>query len=159
MSRRAKLWVALLLSLALAAPVAVMAPAGADIQPPWCGTPEPDAAENLPDGTEPGDPPGSFPHIPVYAIGCTLESIEAQSNGRIAVEVIGQSALGRDMYFVTLNALETPAQQDAFDAYRRVRRHALSDPARSQAVLESEDEVKVPIFIQSGIHGDEYEGV
>src|SRR5919106_4523285 len=88
---------------------------------------------NLPDGTEPGDPPGSFPHIPVYAIGCTLESIEAQSNGRIAVEVIGQSALGRDMYFVTLNALETPAQQDAFDAYRRVRRHALSDPARSQA--------------------------
>ena len=93
MSRRARVWAAIPLSLALAAPVAVMGSAGAAIEPPWCGTPEPDAAENLPDGTEPGDPPGSFPHIPVYAIGCTLESIEAQSNGRITVEVIGQSTL------------------------------------------------------------------
>jgi murein tripeptide amidase MpaA len=157
MRRRAGLWVAKV--LALGAPVAIVTPAGADIEPPWCGTPEPDAAENLPDGTDPGDPPGSFPHIPVYAIGCTLESIEADSNGRMTVEVIGQSALGRDMYFVTLNALETQEQQDAYDAYRRVRRHALSDPARAQDLLESEREVKVPIFIQSGIHGNEYEGV
>jgi len=159
MSRRVRVWAAILLALALGAPVAVVAPAGADIAPPWCGTPEPDAAENLPDGTDPGDPPGSFPHIPVYAIGCTLESIEAESNGRMTVEVIGQSARGRDMYFVTLNSLETQAQRDAFDGYRKVRRHALSDPARSQDLLESEGEVKVPVFIQSGIHGNEYEGV
>ncbi len=59
----------------------------------------PDAAENLPDGTGP-DPLGSFPHIPYYAIGCTLEDIESRSNGRMEVEVIGRSALGRDMYKV-----------------------------------------------------------
>jgi hypothetical protein len=29
------------------------------IAPPWCGTPEPDAAENLPSAG-----PGNFPHIP-----------------------------------------------------------------------------------------------
>ena len=41
--------------------------------------PVPDAAENLPDGTDPSDPPGSFPHIPYYAIRCTLEDIVASS--------------------------------------------------------------------------------
>ena len=59
----------------------------------------------------PADPPGSFPHIPYYAIGCTLEDIESRSNGRMEVEVIGQSALGRDMYKVTINALDTRAQR------------------------------------------------
>ena len=83
--------------------------AQAEIEPPWCGTPEPDAAENLPDGTDPTDPPGSFPHIPYYAIGCTLQSIEDQSDGRMTLEVFeDQSAGGRDMYAVTLNALDTP---------------------------------------------------
>ena len=41
-------------------------------QPPWCGTPETDAAANLPDGSQTTHPVGSFPHIPYYAIGCTL---------------------------------------------------------------------------------------
>jgi hypothetical protein len=34
------------------------------IAPPWCGTPEPDAAAALPDGSNPTDPVGSFPQIP-----------------------------------------------------------------------------------------------
>ena len=50
----------------------------ADVEPPWCGTPTADAAGNLPDGTQPGHPVGSFPHIPYYAIRCTLEDIVAQ---------------------------------------------------------------------------------
>ena len=57
--------------------------ANAAIEPPWCGTPMADAAENLPDGTDPADPPGSFPHIPYYAIGCTLEDIASRSDGRM----------------------------------------------------------------------------
>jgi hypothetical protein len=32
----------------------------------------------------PTDPVGSFPHIPYYAIGCTLQDIQARSAGRIA---------------------------------------------------------------------------
>ena len=71
----------LLVVLALAA-----WPTGAAAQTPdWCGTPEADASLAL-DG---------FPHIPYYAVGCTLEDIEARSRGRMDVRVIGQSAAGR----------------------------------------------------------------
>jgi hypothetical protein len=115
----------------------------------------PDAAENLPTVG-----PGAFPHIPYYAIGCTLESIAAQSNGRMTVEVNGQSALGRAKYLVTINARETTAQRRAYRNWQRIRRYALEDPERAQELLGSAgDDVKVPLFIQGGIHGNEYEGV
>jgi hypothetical protein len=118
----------------------------------------PDAAENLPDGTDPADPPGSFPHIPYYAIGCTLEDIASRSEGRMDVEVIGQSALGRDMYKVTINALDTRAQRNGDQRLRQVIGLAQRDPRRAKELIERRD-LKVPIFIQSGIHGNEYEGV
>jgi hypothetical protein len=141
----------------LLAPIAVVR---AEIEPPWCGTPMPDAAENLPDGTDPADPVGSFPHIPWYAIRCTLEDIQARSDGRMTLEVIGQSALGRDMYLVTINALDTVQQRKDFQAWESIRRVALTDPERASALLASAGEaVKVPLFIQGGIHGNEYEGV
>jgi hypothetical protein len=141
----------------LAAALALRAgPASAEIEPPWCGAPEPDAAEALP-----SDPPLNFPHIPYYAVGCTLERIEAESDaGRMEVDVIGQSATGRDLYLVTINELDTRQQQKAFDNWEKIRRHALDDPARAQRALrEFDGQVKVPIYIQGGIHGDEYEGV
>src|SRR3990172_8840017 len=82
------------------------------IAPPWCGTPIPDGVGSLPDGSNPGDPVGSFAHIPWYAFACTLADIQARSNGRMEVKVLGQSALGRDMYLVTINALDTPHQPE-----------------------------------------------
>ena len=136
------------------------APVTADVSPPWCGTPMPDAAENLPDGTDPADPVGSFPHIPYYAIGCTLDSIAARSNGRMTVGVAGRSALGRDLYQVTINALDTVRQRQDFQAWQQIRKIAMTDPVRARALLDRYgDDVKVPIFIQGGIHGNEYEGV
>ena len=158
MSRFSRCWMlAFVMAVALLAPPAT---AGAAIEPPWCGTPMTDAAENLPDGTDPTDPVGSFPHIPYYAIGCTLEDIAARSDGRMQVEVAGRSALGRDMYKVTINALDTVARRRDFQAWQEVRRVALDDPARGQAlVARAGDAIKVPIFIQGGIHGGEYEGV
>jgi hypothetical protein len=128
--------------------------------PPWCGTPEPDGTGSLPDGSDPSHPVGSFPHIPYYAIGCTLADIQARSNGRMEVEVLGQSALGRDMYLVTVNALDTPQQRKDFQTWQNIRKIALTEPERAQGILErAGDDVKVPIFIQSGIHGNESEGV
>ncbi len=157
--QRISLWISLLAALVLAASLGA-APASAEIAPPWCGTPEPDAAENLPDGTDPTDPPGSFPHIPYYAIGCTLESIAEQSDGRMTVEVVGQSATGRDMYLVTINALDTRDQREAYRNWRDIRKDALDNPSKAQKMLRrAGDDVKIPIFIQSGIHGNEYEGV
>jgi hypothetical protein len=151
-----------LLLLTMLAVVAALAPASARaaIAPPWCGTPQPDAAGNLPDGSSPSHPVGSFPHIPYYAIGCTLEAIAAESDGRMTIEVIGQSATGRDMYLVTVNALDTLQQQQDFASWEKLRRDALTDPAKAQRFLARfGDKVKVPIFIQAGIHGNEYEGV
>lgn len=158
MSRRLGIWLAFL-ALALAV-LSGAGAGGAAIAPPWCGTPEPDAAANLPDGTQPGQPVGSFPHIPYYAIGCTLDSIAAGSSGRVTVEVFGQSALGRDMYLVTINALDTPQQRQDSQVWQEIRRIAQTDPARAQELLERYgDDVKVPVFIQAAIHGNEYEGV
>ena len=132
----------------------------ADVAPPWCGTPTADAAGNLPDGTQPGHPVGSFPHIPYYAIRCTLEDIVASSQGRMSLEVIGKSALGRDMFLVTVNAQDTVQQRNDFQAWQQVRKVALTDPVRAQALLAAAGEnIKVPLFVQGAIHGNEYEGV
>ena len=89
MSRRIGFSFSLLIA-ALAAALIGSSPASAAIGPPWCGTPEPDSAEALPStGT-------SFPHIPVYAIKCTLDDIQARSlDGRMSLEVAGKSATGR----------------------------------------------------------------
>lgn len=151
----------LLALAALTLSLALVGNAGAQLTPPWCGTPEPDAAGNLPDGTDPGDPPGSFPHIPYYAIGCTLAEIESNQLGnRMSVEVIGHSALGRPMYGVVFNPRETPQQVRDSQRWDQFRKIALEDPDRAMALLDTwGDNVKVPVFIQGAIHGNEYEGV
>ena len=151
-----------LLAVLLLALAAALTPATARgaIAPPWCGTPEPDAAASLPDGSQPTDPVGSFPHIPYYAIGCTLDAIAAESSGRMTVEVHGRSATGRNMYLVTLNALDTLQQRRDFANWEKLRRDALIAPAKAQKFLARYgDRVKVPIYVQAGIHGNEYEGV
>jgi hypothetical protein len=131
------------------------------IAPPWCGTPEPDAAGALPDGTNPTDPPGSFAHIPYYAIGCTLNAIKAESHdGRMSVRVFGHSAAGRPMYLVTINQLATDQQQLDFHNWEKLHADALIDPAKAQKKLEKlGGQLKIPIYIQAAIHGNEYEGV
>ena len=134
--------------------------ASAAIAPPWCGTPESDAAANLPDGSLPTHPAGSFPHIPYYAIGCTLDAIAANSDGRMTVERFGHSALGRDKFHVVINELDTKSQRRDYSNWHKLRRYAIEDPERAQEFLERVgDDIKVPLFIQGGIHGNEYEGV
>jgi hypothetical protein len=131
------------------------------IAPPWCGTPEPDATAALPDGSDPSHPVGSFPHIPHYAIGCTLQAIKAESvRGRMTVETFGASAQGRAMFLVTINATETSKQRKAYATFKDVWRDARDHPARAQAQLrKARGDVKIPVYIQSGIHGNESEGV
>jgi hypothetical protein len=157
-NRPQRTWLWLLLALAL--PLTAASTGGAAIEPPWCGTPEPDAAAALPDGSDPSHPAGSFPHIPYYAIGCTLQSIAADSNGRMKFEVIGRSALGRNLYLVTINELTTSAQRRDFANWQALRELSRSKPHQGQKLLDDfGGNVKVPLEIQSGIHGNEYEGV
>ncbi len=148
----------IILSLLIA--MAVAPAATAEVRPPWCGDPSRDAAGSLPDGSGAGDPVGSFPHIPYYAIRCTLDEIVANSAGRISLQIIGRSALGRELFLVTVNAQETVQQRQDFQAWQQVRKVALDDPVRGQALLASYgDRVKLPIVVQGAIHGNEYEGV
>jgi hypothetical protein len=148
------------LLLVLAVPLTAAGTGGAAIEPPWCGTPEPDAAAALPDGSDPSHPPGSFAHIPYYAIGCALDSIAARSGGRMKVEVIGQSALGRNLYLVTINELQTAEQRRDYANWQTLRGLSRSDPAQAKLLLDGfGGNVKVPLEIQAGIHGNEYEGV
>ena len=123
-----------LLSLAtLTVSLGLAGNAGAQLSPPWCGTPESDAAANLPDGSLPTHPAGSFPHIPYYAIGCTLADIEANQLGdRMTVEVIGHSALGRPMYGVVFNPLETPQQIRDYERWNQYRGIALTKIPRGR---------------------------
>jgi hypothetical protein len=146
---------ALLLAV-VAVPLVASGTAPAAIGPPWCGTPEPDAAGALPTtGT------GAFPHIPYYAIKCTLDEIQSRSiGGRMTVEQIGVSAQGRPMYLVKINALETEPQQVAFQNWRLIRNDALDNPDKALRELHRfGDNFKIPIFLQGAIHGNEYEGV
>jgi Zinc carboxypeptidase len=76
------------------------------------------------------------------------------------VEVIGESARGRDMYLVTINELKTADQRRDFANWQTVRALSRSNPAQAQQLLDGfGGNVKVPLFIQAGIHGNEYEGV
>jgi hypothetical protein len=125
------------------------------VAPPWCGTAEPDAAANLPStGT------GAFPHVPTYAIGCTLERIQAASDGRMKIEIAGRSVQDRPLYLVTIDDRSSEALRTASDNYYAVHSTALSDPNASLAKLASVGSaIKAPAIFQGSIHGDEYEGV
>ena len=73
---------------------------------------------------------------------------------------IGQSALGRPLYGVVFNAMDTPQQIQDYNRWVKYRGIALEDPARAQELLETwGDEIKVPVFVNGAIHGNEYEGV
>ena len=62
------------------------------------------------------------------------------------------------MYAVTINALDTRAQQRSYARLERLAGLAARNPRRAQQLIERRD-AKVPLFIQGGIHGNEYEGV
>ena len=139
---------ATLLGIAVLAATGAAAPAvaaSAPPAPPWCGTPEPDAA-------------GAKGDIPYYAIKCTLDGIQARSNGRMQIRVAGRSVLGRALYAVTVDARNTAKQRRNSDRYWAIERIETRDPARAQRMLRSlGGEVKVPVFYQANIHGNEVE--
>ncbi len=159
MTRRLSKW--LVLAAVLAVPFLTAGTAGAAIGPPWCGTPEPDGVAALPDGSLPTHPVGSYPHIPWYAIGCTLEDIQSRQLGnRMTFHVSGQSALGKDMYIVVFNARDTKAQRRDYDRWKKLRRTELLKPDKAQRLLDHWGaNFKIPLFIQAGIHGNESEGI
>jgi hypothetical protein len=93
--------------------------------------------------------------IPYSEIAAKLHEIESNSN-RVKVDVIGQSAGGRDLFLVTLS---DPQAMGRLGTYQVIRKLMLTDPEKAQDMIEKLGDFKVPFFINASIHGTEYPGV
>ena len=162
-------------ALVLVATLTLSSPASAQLAAPWDGNPisaglgptygEAWCADAAPGSNIDNQQNQPLALIPVEAIGCTLEQFqqEAADAGvpqRMSFEVIGQSAgqPPRDLYGVVVNALETPEQRQASANWFALRDIMLTHPAQGQAMLASwGDQIKIPIFIEANIHGNEEE--
>jgi hypothetical protein len=118
-------------------------PAAAPAQGQWWDT-TPETNKDLPPGL-----------TPYHEIAPKLRDIQRISN-RVQVEVIGQSAQGRDLYLVTVS---DPSAQGRFGRYKALRNLMLRDPARAQQMAAEFEDFKVPVFVNGSIHGNEWEGV
>ena len=86
-------------------------------------------------GGEPAD--DGHGRVPAHAgrtrIGCTLERIQAASNGRMKIEIAGRSVQDRPLYLVTIDDRSTEALRTASDNYAAIHATQLSDPVASMA--------------------------
>lgn len=104
---------------------------------------------------EPEVPSTSYDSILYSEIAPLLRQIEQTSN-RVRVEVIGQSAGGRNLFLVTLSA---PEAMGRLGQYQAIRQTMLKDPEKAQEMIDKFGDFKVPVFINGSIHGNEYPGV
>ena len=119
-------------------------PASAMSQGPWWDV-EP----------EEENPSPYYDSILYSEIGPKLREIEKNSN-RVKVDVIGQSAGGRNLFLVTLSA---PEAMGRLGKYQAIRNTMLKDPEKAQEMIDKFGHFKVPFFINGSIHGNEYPGV
>ncbi len=83
-----------------------------------------------------------------------LHELEQESD-RVHVRVMGQSAGGRDLFLVTI--ADGGENGPRLGYYKQIRKLMRTNPEAAQALLETKD-IKVPVFINGSIHGDEYTG-
>ena len=104
---------------------------------------------------EPYEVPLSDGGILYSQIAPKLREFETTSN-RVRVEVIGQSAGGRNLFLVTVSA---PEAMGRLGQYQAIRQTMLKDPAKAQEMIDKFGDFKVPVFINGSIHGGEVTGV
>nr|WP_236778836.1 M14 family zinc carboxypeptidase [Agromyces seonyuensis] len=92
--------------------------------------------------------------MPYDEIAPFLNGVMASSN-RVSAQVVGKSALGRDIYMVTVTAPETAAEVAQQAVWRDTIKH---DPAAASADSALQAGYKVPIWYNGNIHGNEWEG-
>ena len=142
-ARLLRLLLASLLVVALVAPVgATTATAGPATGAWWDVAPEPEV------------PSPQYDSMLYSEIAPRLREIETSSN-RVKVEVIGQSAGGRNLFLATIAA---PEAMGRLGSYKAIANMMLKDPAKAQAMIEQLGDFKVPVFINGSIHGNEYPG-
>ena len=159
MGARARWLLAGLLPVVVAAALAAAGPAAAS--PPWDRTvdrPNPTAvvppAAAREAGQSPSKPYAGF--TPYAKIPGILRSIDQHSK-RVTVHVIGHSAKGRPLYLATIErAWASPQAKARYESFLRLM---LSDPAAALAMLQKGGDLRIPVFINCSIHGNEPTGV
>jgi len=101
------------------------------------------------------NPSSEYDSILYSEIPAKLREIEVNSN-RVQVDVIGQSAGGRNLFLVTLS---DPQAMGRLGKYQAIRQTMLKDPEKAQDMIDKFGDFKVPVFINGSIHGGEYPGV
>ncbi|AGZ43883.1 M14 family zinc carboxypeptidase [Actinoplanes friuliensis] len=92
--------------------------------------------------------------VPYHGIAPKLNALQEVSD-RVSAEVAGHSALGRDLYLVTVTAPETRAEAARQDRWRALIE---DDPAAAKRDRILQRDYKAPVWINANIHGDEWEG-
>ncbi|GAA3958224.1 M14 family zinc carboxypeptidase [Actinoplanes auranticolor] len=92
--------------------------------------------------------------VPYHAIAPRLNALQDASD-RVSAEVVGHSALGRDLYLVTVTAPESAAEAARQDRWRALIENDPRAAARDRALHRG---YKTPVWINANIHGDEWEG-
>ncbi|TFJ92475.1 FIMAH domain-containing protein [Lentibacillus salicampi] len=94
-------------------------------------------------------PYNPVPYEDIYPI---LEQHEEQSD-RVSLEVIGQSALGHDLYSVVISE-----PGDDLEQIKAMREEMEDNPVEAKEFIEDNPDFKVPFMVNGSIHGDEYPG-
>jgi len=92
---------------------------------------------------------------PYARIAGTLRSLARRSSGRLTVTFSGDSAGGHPLWVVTATA---PMSRRVAADNARFRRLLLNDPDAAKAMLTAGSDVRVRVFINCSIHGDEPTG-
>ena len=100
------------------------------------------------------NPSAYYDSILYSEIAPKLREIEVNSN-RVKVDVIGQSAGGRNLFLVTLS---DPQAMGRLGKYQAIRNTMLKDPEKAQEMIDKFGDFKVPVYINGSIHGNEYPG-
>jgi hypothetical protein len=104
---------------------------------------------------EPENPSSQYDSILYSEIAPKLREIEVNSN-RVKIDVIGQSAGGRNLFLATVSA---PDAMGRLGKYQAIRNTMLKDPEKAQEMIDKFGDFKVPFFVNASIHGGEYNGV
>ena len=92
--------------------------------------------------------------IPYDEIAPKINSLVALGD-RVSAQVVGQSALGKDIFLVTVTAPETTEQTAQQAVWRDKVKHNAAAAATDDALAAG---YKVPIWFNGNIHGNEWEG-
>ncbi|CAM5585871.1 M14 family zinc carboxypeptidase [Streptomyces purpurascens] len=106
------------------------------------------------DPRNPGDKSLKLGLTPYHAIAPKLNALQRLGD-RVSVEVTGRSAGGHRLYLVTVTAPETTRQARAQERMRELIENAPASAAKSREIKWT---YKAPVFVNSNIHGNEWEG-